>query len=186
MKLRILLILATVVFLTILIFADNTLAYYPNIEDEVLRPFFSDKGNTNGEVWSNPNIEAVDLWNRISGDRAQFHGNKPNGIDNEWSIAMPDEVEKIYKDLAEKLLGNRNATVNTGLAYDVYYYNNYSNTHEGFDIKATNGTPVKFFTKGKVHLAEDHGSNGWFIYIDEFNASGDPVGRRWKFGHLQN
>ncbi len=150
--------------------------------EATIKAFFNDKNNTNDEDWSKRSL--TDMWNRVGGESAQFRTrNKSFDQGDKWAIEMPIEVDKIYQDLSVDILGDI-YFVHTGFAYDYSYYIKYG-SHDGLDIGAPNGTKVKFFTRGEVQNILNLGTNGYFVYVEETDASGNKVGRRWKFGHLQ-
>lgn len=156
--------------------------YRSNIES-VLRNFFSNTSNTNGQNWSQKSI--TEMWDRICGESAQFPGGTYTSGDI-WQVDMPGDVFGIYQDLSNTIFGSVK-TVTTGYAYDYGYYPSYG-AHSALDIGATNGTSLKAVVNGIVvdnrPQYVNNSFNGYWIAIDELDASGQKTGRRWWYGHL--
>lgn len=156
---------------------------YRNTIDQILNSFFSQTSNTNGEAWSNRSIQ--NKWDRIGGESAQFpSGGYTSG--DLWQVDMPAGIYGVYQDLSTAMFGSVR-TVTTGYAYDRGYYGTYG-AHSAIDIGAANGATVKSPINGRVvdNRAHNHNGafNGYWIAVDELNASGQRTGRRWWFGHL--
>ena len=146
--------------------------YRSNIES-VLRNFFSNTANTNGQNWSQKTI--TEMWDRVGGESAQFPGENFTSGDI-WQVDMPSDVYGVYQDLSNAIFGSVKA-VTTGYAYDQGYYNYYRKWHAGLDIDAPNGTSVKAVVSGTATLIQNVSGN-YFIGI-----KGDD-GKLWIYGHL--
>lgn len=141
----------------------------------VLKNFFSDVNNTNGEDWSQKTV--TEMWDRVSGESAQFDdGNFTDG--DRWKVDMPPEIASIYQDLSNTIFGSVKA-VNSGYAYDQSYYNGFGKWHAGLDIQASKGTSVNSAVSGTATLIGDTSGN-YFIGV-----KGDD-GKLWIYGHLSN
>jgi len=164
--------------------------YYSNIND-VMKSFLSNTANTNGETgWS---IKSVDeQWDRVSGESAQFAGNFTSG--DKWT-KTPSENKSIYNDLTTAIFGGTRP-MNTGYAFDQSYLSLGVGYHSGLDINAANGIDtVKAAVNGVVairpyaeYITDKNGNkiyNGYWMAIDEVDASGNEVGRRWWYGHMK-
>lgn len=189
------LIIVVMAFLIVLTLSGNAIAYHGDIEI-ILRDYFSDQknipdSNDNYKYWSDPERKVDDLWSRISGESAQFiTRNSAYDRGDYWTKEMPEEVDNIYRDMANDIFGSVKK-VNTGFAYDYGYYaskikgmSSPLGAHEGLDIGATQNTKVHFFTNGYVHEVNKKDPTNVFIFIDELDSLGNKTGRRWKYGHL--
>ena len=166
--------------------------YYPNIND-VMKSFLSNTANTNGETgWSTKSVD--EQWDRVSGESAQFAGNFIIG--DKWT-KTPSESKSIYNDLTTAIFGGTRP-MNTGYAFDQSYLSLGVGYHSGLDINAQNGIDtVKAAVNGVVAIrpyaeyidTDRNGTketyNGWWMAIDEVDASGNEVGRRWWYGHMK-
>ncbi|MBD2569107.1 Calx-beta domain-containing protein [Anabaena lutea] len=160
----------------------NTTVYRPNVET-VLRDFFSNTNNTNGQNWSQKTI--TEMWDRVSGESAQFPTNSYASGDI-WQVDMPSEVYGVYQDLSNTMFGSVKI-LTTGYAYDYGYYLDLG-AHSALDISANNGTSIKSAVNGIVvdnRPQYYNGSfNGYWVAVDELNTAGQKTGRRWWYGHL--
>ncbi|MGF1675094.1 MAG: FG-GAP-like repeat-containing protein [Rivularia sp. (in: cyanobacteria)] len=126
----------------------------------------------------------VEEWDKLGGESAQF-GNLANftgGDKNTQNIS--NNALQIYKDMSKAIFGTENK-VNSGYAYDYGYYGAYG-AHSGIDIQTNEQQILKSATNGIVAVApfQYSAKNGWWMAIDEVNASGQKTGRRWWYGHL--
>ncbi|WP_027249010.1 M23 family metallopeptidase [Planktothrix agardhii] len=121
-------------------------------------------------------------WDEYSGDSTRFTPNQYDDGVNETQLTPPD-INQIYKDISKAALGNENATMFTGYAFDKGYNPTYG-AHAGIDIGATQNQVVKALVKGKIADIGNEGSNGYAIAVDETDANGNPMGRRWWYVHL--
>ncbi len=164
------------------------LPYYSNIES-VLNNFFSNTANipiaNRVENWSGKTI--TQMWDRVGGESAQFPGLADTHEFNKedlWNVDMPTDVYNIYKDLSTAIFGSLRP-VTAGYAYDYGYYVD-EGSHSALDIDDANNATVKAAVTGKVVAVLPKGSIGYWIAINELDASGNKTGRRWWYGHLTN
>jgi hypothetical protein len=133
-------------------------------------------------------------WDKLGGESAQF-GSLANTIystGDKNKNTISDTSLQVYKDMSKAIFGTENK-VNAGYGYDFGYYGTFG-AHSGIDIQ-TSGQIVKSTINGVVAVAPFQyyppnadttkpSTNGWWMAIDEVNASGQKTGRRWWYGHL--
>lgn len=160
---------------TFLALAATTPALAQTTDESVLRSYFNNTANTNGENWRNATVPQ--MWDRIGGESAQF----PSGqftTGDRWQADMPSGISQYYTGLSTQIFGSVKP-VNTGYAYDQSYYNYYRKWHAGLDIQASAGTSVKAVVGGTATLIQSTAGN-YFVGV-----KGDD-GKLWIYGHLNS
>ena len=134
-------------------------------------------------------------WDVQSGDNNQFEQN-PLGGGGDQRGKTDDRIEQIYTDLSTSIFGSRRA-MNTGYAFDTSYLSIGVGYHSGIDIQVGDTDTIKAAVNGVVAIApyaewldrDKNGTkeffNGWWMAIDETDASGAKTGRRWWYGHMK-
>jgi hypothetical protein len=133
-----------------------------------------------------------DYWTSISGESAQFGEYKSYSDGDINQTTMPDVALEVYRQLSNDLFG-KNVPVTTGYARDRSYYSFYNKdnefvflgAHSGIDLDTIPGDTTKSLTRGEVVFAEyKRDRQGYWVAIDELDASDNKTGRRWWYGHF--
>jgi len=153
--------------------------YFKNIESTINDYFKNISG------WSNRSIQ--EKWDRIGGSSAQYGKYARFTGGDTWTKTMPSEVLNVYEDLSTSIFKSP-LPVNAGYAYDEGYYKAYG-AHSGIDINNSNiavRSPINGVVAVPAYREVINGQyNGWVTAIDETDANGKKVGRRWWFVHLK-